>query len=209
MDAIKTPKQYLLEYSLVVLGVLTAVGLENWRESRRHKELADQAQVAIQQELRDQLGEITRVLRANTENAKLVDGIYDHLLAKVRANAPREEWMPEAQAFFGHIQMMAPDFHRDAWDAALSSQAVLYLDPVRGRRYAAAYGRIRDVHDRYLNRQESLWESWSSTRVDAETGRLDPVVLLKVVRNYVALVEDFDAFLEGLTESLGKTLDAG
>src|SRR5438552_15555737 len=81
LEALHGWREFLKEYAVVVLGVLTALALDQLVESAHDRRLARDAHEAIDQELQSDLDRVAYRARQQSCNVKLLDEIQT-LLAR-------------------------------------------------------------------------------------------------------------------------------
>jgi hypothetical protein len=117
----------LLEVVLITTGLFLGIAGESWRESREHRELAEQSLRRFRDEFKANRNEVLRVHDRHIKEA-------DDMRAYLKANGP---------ALMAHmadptkpIPVPVPDNTTDsagfgyaAWDVALATQSLAYIDP--------------------------------------------------------------------------------
>lgn len=157
-----------LEALMVVFAVLVALAVDEWREGRQLRELADRARAAVLIEARANLGELERT------RPQLVE-----VRLRLRATADSLDARRDASI---DVSMELPEFTSAAWQAAQVTQAAPYLDYDWVIRVARAYeqGRIYEQLRSELlgslsgSADEAAPEAW----VSRIAGQLD--ILLQV-----------------------------
>ncbi len=117
----------LLEVALITTGVFLGLAGESWRESREHRDLAEQSLRRFRDEFKANRNEVLRVHDRHIKEA-------DDMRAYLKANGPA------LMAHMGDptkpIPTPVPDNTTDsagfgyaAWDVALATQSLAYIDP--------------------------------------------------------------------------------
>ena len=117
----------LLEVVLITAGVFLGLAGESWRESREHRELAEQSLRRFREELRSNRKAVERVHQMHKDQEKA-------LLAYLNANGPAlmASMMDPRQP----VPLPVPDVTTDSavfdystWDVAVATQSLAYIDP--------------------------------------------------------------------------------
>ena len=123
----------VLEVSLIALGVFLGLMGEQWRERSEHRQLAEESLRRFQAEIRTNRAKIAAVKDYHVEMKTQIDA-YLALDASKRASF---------DVALGGIQPAS--FEHTAWDLAIATQALSYVDP----RLAFALSRIYGVQQDY------------------------------------------------------------
>ncbi|HEY7291850.1 MAG TPA: hypothetical protein VH583_18570 [Vicinamibacterales bacterium] len=116
----RTFANLIFEILLVAIGVFLALWVNNWNEERRHRA---QAQAA----LRNFLGEMETNRRATEGNRHYHDTLARELAGFLqRTKAPSEERFQKEVHYEGARPVI---YEHTAWDLALATQALSYLEP--------------------------------------------------------------------------------
>jgi hypothetical protein len=141
-EPIQSLKEFAGHYLLIVLGIVTALGLEQWRD-RRHKE----------QRGREALAAIDAEVQANLENLRNVDRSLTIQIDRLKMYEERlggrsfavHDLASRSAALRSDIAN-GPDFgiqlatvQRSAWDAAVATHALEHIAQQQVASYAKAY----------------------------------------------------------------------
>ena len=126
------------------LGLLMALGLEQWREHQHESKIAHQALVQVEAELEQNRRELERRMKTNeSEMAPMktyVDGFTEAVQA--RRNGHRMD-LPVRPV----LQMPDFFFTCSAWEAAKSLGLLRHLSPDRTQRISEAYAAMHRVEE--------------------------------------------------------------
>jgi hypothetical protein len=178
-------REFATHYLMIVLGILTAVGIEQGIESIHHRELAAQATRDIEVELRGNLHEASTAFAENRKRLAELKATEEALTQDVlRKDASPATF--EARMKTIAIGVATPALRRDAWEAAIASQALSYVDPATVRRYSEGYSAQREVTQTIIATFNiGNWPSeLQGSVVDAKLGKVDQVALLKALATY-------------------------
>lgn len=178
-------KDFGVHYLMIVIGILTAVGIEQGIEAIHHHELASQAILQIEEELKSNLHEASSTLEDNKRRLVALRATEEALAKDVsQKDVSLETFMTRLRSIA--IGGATPLLRRDAWDAAIASQALTHVEPAIVRRYSAAYSAERDTTSTIL--ATFAIGNWpgqlESALVDAKLGKVDQVGLLNALATY-------------------------
>ena len=125
--AVHSLREFLSEISVVVIGILIALLLEQGVEAWRLREKIDSGEASIRAEFSDQLAYATIFLKLKPTLDMQVEKLEAAAVAGDHAEAAR---LASSVAPFE----MRP-WSVSAWDAAASEQIVSHIDPARRRNY--------------------------------------------------------------------------
>lgn len=130
---------FLVQVLATAVGLMLALGLDQWRDHRRQAELAKAHLAAIQAELRADLSE----LDAEASSLEEQDRMLDTVTRVLQGRAP--------STLDVHLGFSMASLRQSAWDMAVAGQTPLRSDLERMGRLANAYESLRLV--RSLNEQ--------------------------------------------------------
>ncbi len=203
-------KELGVHYVMIVLGILTALGLEAGFEALHHRKLARQTIEQVEVELRTNLGEARQTLKQNRQSMEQLNGVYGEVKKLIEQGQAKPATLYSLMTEKLRISVSMPGLRRDAWDTALADQALIHMPVKDLRRLSEAYTAQRDAQ---LSMQTTFSSISSFSRltdatVDAEFGRGDPVDLIKALHSYrltLISVIGVEAELEKqLSQSLGE-----
>lgn len=138
-------RDYLVHLSMVVLGILIALGLEQWRNAREDAAIARRALDDMRAEIAENRSDLEKSAAELEQMAPRIDRVFElqkqAIDAQLRHTTPPAEPAPESNAV--HF----PVFSTAAWDSALAMQALGKIDPETARRVARIYSEQRDVKE--------------------------------------------------------------
>jgi hypothetical protein len=212
-EAPKTPLRTLREFvghfSMIVVSIITALVLEQWMESVHHARMAREASQQIEAELRANIDEIRACRKVNDGHLKLLEELRAMLIQDIRAKlsgAVIDQHMRVHSKDFGlHINTPSP--HSEAWEVSVANQSASWMDPAIMRRYSSAYAALRDMR------------SWNSFRnldaprmvdvmIDFHLGVVDPRALLHVQNQMLSVTNHVQDNLGELEAEVAKALQA-
>ena len=181
----QTLKEFGTHYLMIVLGILTAIGIEQGVETVHHNHLAHQATEQIEEELRSNLVQARETLALNRQRLSELQAIQEAVIRDVQQKDDSLATFAERLKAV-HVGAATPVLRRDAWDAAIASQALSYVDPVFVRRFSEGYSAQRDTMQTILTTFSlGNWPGQlQSVGVDAKLGKIDQSGLLKALAAY-------------------------
>jgi hypothetical protein len=207
-------KELGIHYLMIVLGILTALGLEAGFEAWHHRRLANRTIEQVEVELRANLAEVRSTLRENQKTIAAVDALYAELKTLARQDKPAPDALSEILNQRLRISIFTPGLRRDAWDTAVADQALMHMPHDALRRLAEAYTAQREAQLAVQTNFNVLgsFSRLTDAAVDAEFGRVDAVEALKALRGYrltLTAITGIERDLERqLAQSLGEPAPA-
>jgi hypothetical protein len=141
-EPIQSIKEFAGHYLLIVLGIVTALGLEHWRDRRHNARRGQEALAAIEAEAQanlDRLRNADRALTIQIDRLKMYEErLGGHSFAvhdlNVRAAALRSD-IANGPDFGIQVAVV----QQSAWDAAVATRALEHVAPRQVASYATAY----------------------------------------------------------------------
>ncbi|HEY8876431.1 MAG TPA: hypothetical protein VIN03_02635 [Roseateles sp.] len=179
-------KELAVHYVMIVLGILTALGLEAGFEALHHRKLARQTIEQVEVELKANLAEARETLKRNRESLQQLDGVYAEAKKLMDQGRAKPAALNTLLSEKLRISVSMPGLRRDAWDTALADQALMHLPLPDLRRLSEAYAVQRDAQQSFQMTFGSIssFSRLTDAAVDAEFGRGDPVDLIKALHAY-------------------------
>ncbi len=171
-------KAFAAEYSMIVVSILTALALEHGAQTWHHNHRAHEAQANIEAEIRTNLAEVQTAMRRNQEEIAKLDALRDVLrkdiIDKVDGKLLIDHLNQTTHGKFG-ISQTTPTLRREAWEVAVASQAVSWMEPALLQRYAGVYASQRDFSQTSMNTLQMLLDAPAlfNRSADVEFGRID------------------------------------
>lgn len=160
--------QLFVEAVLVVLSVLLALALNNWREDRIHKNLAEQALRSINNEIRANKIEVEETL---SHHKMLIDTLQGDNPAR-------------------GIALKLALIEDNAWETAQATQAVIYLD----YDIVQQVSKIHELQEMYQRITNSVAESlYMNSNTDRKQARL--LILYDLQALEQLILQAYDNFL--------------
>jgi len=199
------------EYLMIVVGILTALGLEHVVRHQQEMRLAAESQARIVEELRQNLAEVRHAGEENARRQERLRQIEAAARGAIREHASQAESARRISAVTSGGLMLGfeqPSLRHDAWDVAVADQSLVHVEPRHLRRYSAVYAAQRDFTQ--ATGQGGLWLLIVPRTIDALTdldqGKVDPVEFLKVTNQMNAAMNSVRNDLKELQAELEKSL---
>lgn len=176
--ALASFKAFAGEYAMIVVSILTALALEQGAQAWHHNHRAHEAQASIDVEIRTNLAEVRTAMRKNeaeiTKLNDLRDVLRKDIIEKVDGKELLVHLKEATHGKFGINQSM-PTLRREAWEVAVASQAVSWMDPALLQRYAGVYALQRDFTQSSFGTTQLVLDapSFFNRAADVEFGKVD------------------------------------
>ena len=123
----------LLEVALITLGVFLALMVDQWREGAEHRQLAE-----------DTLGRFRTEFRMNRAAVAAVRDKHESSFARIQAYFAAEP-AERATMAYPHSATNPAFMEYTAWDVAIATQALAYVEPDLAQRVAHVYAVQRQL----------------------------------------------------------------
>jgi len=209
--SIHSIREFTREYLMIVVGILTALGLEHVVTHHQHVRAAEQAQRQIVAELRANLQEVHNAQRQNEALQKRIEAVAKGLKEAIQAGRTRPDlnrYLASQLKGWFSMGFIMPTLRHEAWDVAVANRSAADIDPTALRRFSAAYATQRDSGSLATQGSLSLLEAPRvlDAAVDLDLQRADPVEFLKMLNHIDSAVSSVQSNLAGMGSQLGKTL---
>jgi hypothetical protein len=142
---LRSIRDYLVHLSMVVVGILIALGLEQWRAAREDHAIAQRALDDMRAEIVENRTDLAKATTQLEQIRPHIDALFDlqrqAIEAQLKHTARPTDPVPESN------EIDFPGFSTAAWDGALAMQALGKIDPETARRIAHIYSEQRDVKE--------------------------------------------------------------
>lgn len=210
---VRPVRHFLGEYLMVVVGVLTALALEQWVMHINHRNDAANAATRIEAELHHNLAVIRHNSAINEAHYKQLAAIRDAVTRDLKAHRPTAEIASYILAHKNdlYLDLRWPELRHVAWDVAVANQSIGWIDTPQARRYAAAYADMRKA-DQMKQADMSLImrdAHMVAMMTDLETGYVEPRKDLHTISSITETLHDTINMLDQLDEELSANLGNG
>ncbi|HKT30574.1 hypothetical protein [Dyella sp.] len=209
---LRSLKDFLKHYLMIVLSILTALGLEAWIEHTNHRHAAEVASAQIDTEIRANLAEVHTALVEDKERATSFAHIRDSLEQDLKANTPDativQHILAQTQNSNFNLNLRWPTLRQEAWDVAVANQSVSWMDDDRMYRYSAAYATQRETAG---NLAANLTLVMNGPRMidaatDLRSGNVQPREFLHVIAQMAVTLDQATLSLRTLEQKLQSAL---
>lgn len=206
-----TIREFAKEYLMIVVGILTALGLEHLVTHHLRTQAAEQARREIVAELRANLQEVLGARKENQSQQKSVEKLANTLKRDILAGKPRATIDQHLAALLkGHFSMgfQVPTLRHEAWDVAVANQSAADIAPAALRRFSAAYAAQRDSSTLAAQGSLAILDAPRvlEVMVDVDLQRADPVETLKALVHIDNAIGSAQSNLRGVQTELEKAL---
>jgi hypothetical protein len=138
---IDTVKDYFIHLSMVVLGILIALGLEGWRENRVTHNLVHHSIAAMRAEVTANKQRVEQVIKYHSESRQVLMDMAKEIEANLRSDAGKrasgttEKVTDQSRTL--HLEI--PTFNSGAWQAAVATQALAHMDFAQAEIWSTTY----------------------------------------------------------------------
>jgi len=133
-----------LEVLLIAVGVFLGLAGEQWRENVRHRELAHQSLERFRQEFRLNRAEVVRVHDRHVQQMKGLEAYFRQYDKELSLHT-----IDRSKPIPGPIPDTVTDsalFDYSAWELAVATQSLAYMDPELVAKMSAAY-RMQQMYE--------------------------------------------------------------
>ncbi|GEM_PF-3154450 len=156
--------EIILQVVVVVISILLALAVDEWRDNKQQQELADRAQKGVIEELKANQKELAGTLATN-------DSIFQLLVPFLQGK----------QKFDGGVPFSAAQLSSAAWHMAQGTQALHRIDFNRLLLFARTH-ELQSVYGTSQSRLlENLGESWNEKREEVRIAKRKLVFQLATV----------------------------
>jgi hypothetical protein len=194
LHPIMSVREFLVHLSMVTLGILIALGLEQSVEAYHHRELAKEARENMRSEIRDNkkelddhLGEIAKLKKERGEDLQVINKLLAH------------EKLTEMSL---SLNFSGATLNSASWTTASTIGALVYMDYRDVKQFAEVYKR-QEFYDQLQNEQIKMVQVGLGMMNSFDAGKV-PDEELRAIRNQLL---QSDAALVVL-DQLGRQLDA-
>jgi len=213
-EPLKTFRDFLKHYLMIVLSILTALGLEAWVEHAHHRHASEAASTQIDAEIRANLAEIHTALEEDTQRAGTFAHIRDSLEQDLKANTPDativQHILTQTRNSSFNLNLRWPTLRQEAWDVAVANQSVGWMDNDRMYRYSAAYAAQRETANTLTANLALVMNGprMIDTATDLRSGNVQPREFLHVVAQMTVMLDQARDNLHTLEQRLQSALPA-
>jgi hypothetical protein len=205
----KTLKEFGGEYLMIVISILTALALEQGAQALHHHEVAHEASVKIDAEIRANIEEVASVRAHNAGERDKLGAIKTALLADIRGGMADEllkkRVLSEYKDAF-NLSIQTPTLRREAWEVAVANQAVSWMAPGDMKRYSLIYASMRDIQSLAASGGNYFVDGprMRDTASNAQMGLVDPREVYRMLNQIISSYGSINGNLAILQEQLEK-----
>lgn len=192
--------EFLRQYAMIVLSILTALALERAAVSISQRAAAAASKTRIEAELARDAGQLRKSLQSNADNLAAIKSSLKTLLEQLKSNpgdAARITALTKQLA--GKLNVDMPPWQREAWDSAVADQSVSHMDPADLRRYAEIYTDEQDNNNEAMLLLGGEWLTrLSDLDVEFALGQVDGRGLAEALVRFQTAVSQIVASQQSL-----------
>ena len=195
-----TLADFLRQYAMIVLSILTALALERGAVAMHDSAAARDSRLRVEAELNHDLGELRSSEQINVGNIKIVRASLKTLMDQLKAGtADPQKVVTLLTPAFNHFGISMPTWERDAWDSALADQSASHMAATDLRHYAEVYAAARDADDTAHLLLSGEWLTQAADlRVDFALGHIEGRLAANAMVRYLLAVEQIEATEEAM-----------
>ncbi|MCS0583577.1 hypothetical protein NX784_18455 [Massilia pinisoli] len=203
---VKSFKEFLSHYAMIVLSILTALALEQIALSTHHQAEASSAKVEIEQEIRENHARISAASKELDETLKVWRALMADGVVQLKAhNASSSERLNLLRKAASYYRDGLPSLRTNAWDAAIASQSVNYLNQSDLRRYSELYSTQKFVSQTVLNLAlDGTIQNMADMTLALNTENVDPLEAVRILNWRVRTLSMIQSNLAQLDAALNK-----
>jgi len=191
---IMSVREFLVHLSMVTLGILIALGLEQSVEAYHHRELAKEARENMRSEIRDNkkeldthLGEIAKLEKERNNDLDVIDKMLAHVKLTEASMA---------------LNFSGATLNSASWTTASTIGALVYMDYREVKNFAEVYKK-QEFYDQMQNEQIKMVQVGLGMMNSLSAGKT-PDDELRAIRNQ--LLQSHSGLV--VLDQLGHQLDA-
>jgi hypothetical protein len=195
-------REFIKQYAMIVLSILTALGLEQFAVSIQNRFDAAASRARIEAELARNAQDLkdSEALNQKTNQAAtaLLHALGDHLKAAKPIDAEVEALMTPV---FAHFEISEPTFQHSAWEAAIADHSSTHLPAADLGRYSEIYAAAADAQSSW---QLLLGGEWltraTELGLDFRLGTVEARNLANVLARFLVAAQQIEASEEQLSD---------
>jgi hypothetical protein len=205
-------KEFMKEYFMIVLGILTALAMEHLVISIHDHHAAEASRARVVAEIRSNIAEVQVAVATNDKRLAQMHDMVHALRTELHSGVAKDVVLAHIKDRLNKnfsVGVEVPTLRHEAWDVVVADQSLTHIDTASLNGFASAYAQQRDAAVESLiiptsNAMSRLLDSFT----DLEFDKADPVELLKELNAVIAMVESTQGNLRELNRSLFKALPA-
>jgi hypothetical protein len=141
---IQSLKEFASHYAMIVVSILTALALEQVALSIHHNYQGRNAKAGIEQEIRENRVRIVAAANEVDETLKIWRALMAKGVAQLKSkNSSQAERLQLLREAANNYKDGLPSLRTNAWDTAIASQSINYLDQTDLKHYSELYSTQR------------------------------------------------------------------
>jgi hypothetical protein len=208
----KSFKEFGGEYLMIVISIITALALEHAVQTWHHRHVAELASVKIDHELLANAADVAAVQEHNEAEIRKLEAIAQELRAgivnKIDDAVLIKRLMGDWRGAF-NLSVKLPALRREAWEAAVASQAASWMSDEALERYSSVYSRMQNVQAIEFGPSGGFNVSrYRDTMSNLELGLGDPRETYRILKQMISAYHS-NGNLDGLRQALKEAARAG
>jgi hypothetical protein len=212
----KSFKEFGGEYLMIVISILTALALEHAVQTWHRHHVAELAASKINQELRANAEEVAAVQQHNEAEIRKLVAIARELRTGIADKVDDAELMKRLTTGWRDtfiLSVKSPALRREAWEAAVASQAASWMPDETLERYSKVYAQMRDVQAIEFGPNGGMDMSrYRDAMSNLEMGLSDPREVYRTIKQMISAYDangNLNGLRQALTQAAGAAQPAG
>ena len=208
---IHTISEFVKEYAMIVVGILTALTLEHIAVYEHNRESAEKSRARLVKEMQENLNSVKHALEENKHRQQPVQADIAALEDDIRKGLSKADINKHLHEL-GVDKLIAglnePANQHEAWDVGLADQSLTHIDDDSLHRFASSYADQRELAAIF---QEDMRASNFSMQIedmmlDLKFDQADPMATLKALGSLNRLHDEIHNLLNNMQSDLTDTL---
>lgn len=201
-------REFLRQYAMIVLSILTALALEHLAVDWQNHQDASASRVRIDAELTSDLSDLRSSSTHMAESVKRAQEALTAVIGRIKTGKPFSG--DDLNAVQQSFSIALPSLRHSAWDGALADQSASHLPAKLISQYSEIYADMADVR--------SIWQillggEWitraSDTFLNIQIGAPDQRELAGALNRYLLAAQEILHTQQSLGDLIAKALPAG
>ncbi|WP_394839838.1 hypothetical protein LVJ94_23405 [Pendulispora rubella] len=209
---IRSWKAFGVQYFMIVVSILTALGFEQVVTNVRRTSGAEDAQREIEEELRKNLKDVRESYQSNAGRLTDLEAWDGEAIREFGSATPnpanQQRLIASAQGLWKRNSIWTPTLQHAAWDVAIANQSAGHIPTPTLRKYATAYTAQHDSEEfTRLNFLTTLDEGHLiNVMADADLGKATGQDVLRATRQLILVLKQTQNHLRHLEQELVPAL---
>jgi hypothetical protein len=208
---IRSWKAFGVQYFMIVVSILTALGFEQVVMSMRRANGAEAAQREIDEELRKNLKEVRECFQSNAKRLDDLQAWDTDAIREFATPTPnatnQQRLIASGRELWMHNSIWTPNLEHAAWDVAIANQSAGNIPTQLLRKYATAYTVQHDAEESTRSNFLTLDKSHLiNVMADVDLGKATAQDALRISRQLIVVLKQTQTNLRHVERELVAAL---